>query len=243
MSFTDNTFPKMCFIRGEKKGVGGGWGESISSLCKLRERLWWTVIECESFKSQTLGTETLFTFLRGSHSWAVQQEQEHQLTQENVWNPPRQISGCWEWASSASVGSKAALPLWCCGGQGGIILGQTSSSLTVRKNAKKWQQRHTSQSLPSVSFVLGNRDEHPGNWGALMWLHVSRRGRTHSNIRSQSLVSEDPGALAKWLTAATLRQMQSVNRKKKRLSASHLNKQKNLNAGSAGSWEWQTMHQ
>lgn len=46
----------------EKGGWGGGGRESISFLCKLGERLWWNVIECESFKSQTSAAETLFTF-------------------------------------------------------------------------------------------------------------------------------------------------------------------------------------
>lgn len=44
MSFTENTFPKMCFIRGGKKGGGGGWVGGIDIFTMQIERE--IMVEC-----------------------------------------------------------------------------------------------------------------------------------------------------------------------------------------------------
>lgn len=134
-----------------------------------------------------------------------------------MWNPLRQISGCWEWASSASAGSNQL----CL--SGAVEVGGDNSGRN--KLERDCQEKHTVKTHKSVCvsvlFILENRDKLRGNWGALLWLHVSRRGRTHSNIRSQSLncIKIQVPWQNDWQLQHCGRCSQSTE--KKRVSASH----------------------
>lgn len=62
------------------------------------------------------------------------------------------------------------------------FLGIKKKKKIVKENDSKGTQ------VLSVSSVLENKDELPGNWGAPLRLYVPSRGRAHPSVKNQILI-------------------------------------------------------